>query len=162
MKNPSIKNNYPQNFRIVNNIKSDISFEGYGKDLNTLFSSCALALSSITCDINMVPKIKCVKFEMFGKPEILLYDFLSKILLLIDTKEMFFSDFTLKIEEKNYPSQNNIQNNILENEYKLFCECFGSNINKKASKVHIKAITLHNLKITLTNSRYIAQVCVDV
>jgi len=161
----------PLKFKVIDDIKSDVSFEGYGKDLSELFSSCALALSSISYDINMVPKTKRVRFSLSGKPELLLYDFLSKILLLIDTKGMFFSEFNVELKSKELKNKIHLVSNgtsdALECEYSLDCECFGTPIAeslKKASKVHVKAITLHNLKISKKESRegYIAHVSLDV
>lgn len=168
----------PPLFKVIDDIKSDISFEGYGRDLNELFSSCALALSSISYDVNMVPKLKRIRFSLSGKPELLLYDFLSKILFLIDTKEMFFSGFNVDLRPKGLGNKNNLAredikgiNGVLEREYTLICECLGApiaSISKMVSKVHIKAITMHNLKILGRASRkvpkkgYVAHVSLDV
>jgi SHS2 domain-containing protein len=159
------------NFRIIDDLKSDISFEGYGKDLNEMFCSCALALSSISYDVNMVPKTKKVRFSLRGKPEPLLYDFLSKILFLIETKEMFFSKFNVELILKRLDSKVRLPpedaSDALKCEYSLNCECLGASIadiSKTTSKVHIKAITLHNLKISKNESKagYISHVSLDV
>lgn len=158
-------------FRIVDDLKSDISFEGYGSDLNELFSSCALGLSSISYDIDMVPKSKKIGFSLSGKPEILLYDFLSKILFLVDTKEMFFSEFNVKLNLKDSGNKNDLGSEDtlgdLEREYTLTCKCLGApmaDISNMKSKVHVKAITLHNLRISKIEPKieYIAHVSLDV
>ncbi len=175
-KNSKVKSSLP--FKIIDDIKSDVSFEGYGRDLSELFSSCALAISSISYDVNMVPKIKRIRFSLSGMPELLLYDFLSKILFLIDTKEMFFSGFNVELRLKDLGNKNDFiredikdTNSALEREYTLTCECLGApiaSISKIVSKVHIKAITMHNLKILKRSSRkapkkgYTAHISLDV
>ena len=70
---------------------ADIAFEAYGKSLNELFENAALAIFELSADLDTVDANKKIEFELENeKLDNLLYDFLSEILFLKDSKYMVF------------------------------------------------------------------------
>ena len=162
-------------FEIVDGIKSDIMFKAYGRDLSELFKNSALALSSLMCRLSMVPKKQSYHFSFKGSIEHILYDFLSKILYICDSEEVFLSDFEVvvkpNVEISSSEASSHMKTQTLffpdtSSNYSLSASCWGSLATSKAAKMSIKAITMHKLKISVeqqdNGAVLSAQVVVDV
>ena len=83
---------------------ADVALEAYGKTMEEAYSNAALAMFEVQTDVEKVkPSIsKDVEIVSESK-ESLLFDWLSELLYLRDTKSMFFSKFEIKIERnKNF------------------------------------------------------------
>jgi len=134
-------------YKIIDNITSDIKFEVYGNTLNELFENAALALFDIICRRELVEPIEKVKFSVAGSDsKDLLYNFLERLLALVDIEEMFFSKFNIKkINSKN-----------------LEAEIFGSVVSQELGKTVVKAVTNHEFNLTKRRGKYIASVVLDV
>ncbi len=127
-------------------------FEAYGKSLDELFENAAMAVSeSMVKTKDVKPKIaKTVKLQN-AKLEMLLFDFLSELLYLKDAEQLVFSEFKVKITEKN-------------GKFFLQAELKGDKLNMKTQEFRndVKAITLHLFEVKKENGQWKAKVIVDI
>lgn len=130
---------------------ADIAYEAYGKDLNELFENAALAIFELSADLKTVEAKK--KFDVnlqHEKIDNLLYDFLSEILFLKDSKYTVFKKVKVSIKEGNP----NKLNAVLE----------GDTINPEKQHLEndIKAVTMHMFKLEKLKTGYKATIVVDI
>ncbi len=141
-----------ERFRFLEKIAiADIAFEAYGSTVEELFESSALALFEAMVKLETVEakETEVIKLES-DKVEDLLFDWLSELVYLKDAKSILFSDFKLKIEDKQ--------------KYFLSGEALGEKINpsKHHLKVDVKAVTYHMLEVKQEQGRWTAQVILDI
>ncbi|HDP74238.1 MAG TPA: archease [Candidatus Woesearchaeota archaeon] len=137
-------------FHIIDGITSDMGFEAEGKNLKEIAEASAKALFSIICDISKVSKNKKAVVEVNGnEPEMLLFDFLSRLVAESDINDMFFSGFDVSIDEK-------------EGLLILKCNCYGEERSREKSGAMVKAVTLHQFKLTKENEKYLLRAYVDI
>ena len=133
---------------------ADIAYESYGKNLNELFENSALAIFELSAEVKTIePKKKLtVKLEN-KKLDNLLYDFLSEILFLKDSKYMVFRNVKVKINEDKKNGK-----------FKLASVLEGDKIN--ANKQHlendIKAVTMHMFELKKEKNNWKARIVVDI
>ena len=130
---------------------ADIAYEAYGKNLNELFENAALAIFELSADLKTVEAKK--KFEVnleHEKLDNLLYDFLSEILFLKDSKYTVFKKVKVTIKE----GKPNKLNAVLE----------GDTINPQKQQLEndIKAVTMHMFEVKKEKNRWKATVVVDI
>ena len=145
-------NNDKNKYRFLEDVAiADIAFEAYGKNLNELFENAALAIFELSADLDSVDAVKKVEFELENKKlDNLLYDFLSEILFLKDSKYMVFKHVHVTIKEGK------------KNELKAILE--GDRINPEVQHLEndIKAITMHMFELKKEKSQWKATVVVDI
>lgn len=80
---------------------ADVEFEVYGETLEALFSQAAKELFKV-----MVPKLTTVRPKVSRKIEVegntletLMYDFLEQLIILHDSENLMFSEFTVDVEK---------------------------------------------------------------
>ena len=97
---------------------ADIAFEAYGKNLDELFANAALAVSDSMVNLETVKhkQKKIIKIKE-KQIDLLLFDFLSEIIWIKDTKNLLLSKFDVKI-----------QNGKIN---KLKCVAYGEKIDRK-------------------------------
>src|SRR3989338_5841678 len=124
-------------YRFIDKLKSDVMFEAYGKNLKGLFENAALALFSVICDIKKVKPKKKEKFEMKAENlEDLMYNFLSGLIAIVDTEEMFFSKIkVLEVDEQH-----------------VIAELFGEEMTKEKGGTVVKAVTYYEYKLEKTKT----------
>ena len=130
---------------------ADIAYEAYGKDLNELFENAALAILEMSADIKTIHAKEKIEFSLENeKLDNLLYDFLSEILFLKDSRYMIFNAARVEIKEGKIS--------------RLKAVLEGETINPKKHKLDndIKAITMHMFKLEKTNKGYSARIVVDI
>ena len=134
-------------YRFIDKLKSDVMFEAYGKNLKGLFENAALALFSVICDIKKVKPKKKEKFEMKAENlEDLMYNFLSGLIAIVDTEEMFFSKIkVLEVDEQH-----------------VIAELFGEEMTKEKGGTVVKAVTYYEYKLEKTKTGYMARICLDI
>lgn len=144
-----------QRFKFLHDIAlADVAFEAYGDTLEELFENAALALletmiepSSLTVyDKNLHVKIKG------SSTEELLYDFLSELVFLKDTRGFLASQVNVKIDKQG-------------NTWRLTATLDGESLNPKKheQRVDVKAVTKHLFKIERTSDgRHKATVVLDI
>ena len=130
---------------------ADIAFEAKGKSLGELFISCAKALENSMADLKSIDsKEKRFIAKSAESVDLLLYDFLSELVYLKDTEQMLFGKFSVKIRKSKT--------------FKLEAIAFGERINPKKHKLEddVKAITMHDYKITKTKTGFKTQILLDI
>ena len=144
-------NNDNKKYRFLEDVAiADIAYEAYGKDLNELFENAAMAIFELSASLDTINAKQKLEINLENKKiENLLYDFLSEILFLKDSKYMVFKEVKVKI----------IQNKI----FKLNAILKGDTINpaKQQLENDIKAVTMHMFKIEKSKSGYKATIVVD-
>ena len=142
-----------QKYRFLEDVAiADIAYEAYGKDLNELFENAALAVFELSADLKTVDAMQKFEFELENeKVDNLLYDFLSEILFLKDSKYVVFRKSKVVINEGN---KKFMLNAVLE----------GDTINPQKQHLEndIKAITMHMFELKKEKNGYKATVVVDI
>ncbi|MBI2541463.1 archease [Candidatus Woesearchaeota archaeon] len=145
-------NNDRTKYRFLEDVAiADIAFEAYGKTLNELFENAASAIFELSADVETIDAVKKVEFELENvKLDNLLYDFLSEILFLKDSKYMVFKNVHVAISE----GKKNCLKAVLE----------GDRINPEVQHLEndIKAITMHMFELKKEKNGYKATVVVDI
>ena len=133
---------------------ADIAYEAYGKNLNELFENAAFAIFELSVNLKTVDAKKKLEFKLKNeKIENMLYDFLSEILFLKDSKYMVFKKVKVFIEENNKNKK-----------YRLKAVLEGDKINPQKQQLEndIKAVTMHMFEIKKEKNGYKATVVVDI
>lgn len=133
---------------------ADIAYESYGKDLNELFENAALAIFELSANLKTVDAKQKIEFELENeKIDNLLYDFLSEILFLKDSKYMVFKKVKLTISE-----------NKKNKKYQLKAILEGDTINPQKQQLEndIKAVTMHMFELKKEKNQWKATVVVDI
>ncbi|MEK6984095.1 MAG: archease [Nanoarchaeota archaeon] len=144
-----------QKYKFLENVAiADIAYEAYGKDLNELFENAAFAIFELSANLKTIHAKKKVEFELENeKIDNLLYDFLSEILFLKDSKYMVFKKVKVTIteDEKN-------------KKYQLKAILEGDTINPQRQQLEndIKAVTMHMFEIKKEENQWKATVVVDI
>jgi SHS2 domain-containing protein len=136
-------------FEFVDISVADVAFVAYGKDLDELFSNSALAMFEVMIKTKQVkPKIE-KKIKVKGNDlQSLMFNWLNKLLVFVDSENLVFSKFKTKIDEKNFTLQ---------------ATCRGEKINLKIheTRTAVKACTYHEMKIE-KNKIWKVQVILDI
>ena len=124
---------------------ADFSIYVWASDLETLFLEAAKGmLTLLELEISELISTKETNFELEEfDPESLLVEFLSEVLFLVQNEAFLPDDFSLKITE------NKLQ------------ACLKGRQARFTYK-EIKAVTYHNLKISLDSSGYSVTIVFDV
>lgn len=129
--------------------KADIGIRGTGSNLAEAFEQAAIALTAVITEpenIELSEKIEisCADDDV----EILLVDWLNKLIYEMDTRKMLFGKFEVSIEEKH-----------------LTATVWGekTDVSKHQPAVEVKGATYTELKVWQdTEGNWIAQCVVDV
>ena len=133
---------------------ADIAYEAYGKDLGELFENSALAIFELSADIKTIKPFKKFEIKLNNKKiDMLLYDFLSEVLFLKDSKYVVFKDVKAKVAE-------NKKNKIFE----LNAVLKGDTINPEKQHLEndIKAVTMHMFEVKREKGKWKATIVVDI
>jgi|YelNatPaOPRAMG01_1025707.scaffolds.fasta_scaffold19921_6 SHS2 domain-containing protein len=136
-------------FEFIDITTADVAFLAYGKDLNELFANAALAMFEVMINTKQVEKEKEEKVYVEGHDlESLMFNWLNELLYVSDSKNLAFSEFDVKIDEKNF---------------KLEAVCKGEKIDpqKHETRTVVKAATYHHMKIWKEDV-WKAQVILDI
>ena len=148
-------NNNEKKYKFLEDVAiADIAYEAYGKDLNELFENSAFAIFELSANLETVDANKKLEIKLENeKLENLLYDFLSEILFLKDSKYMVFKKVKVTIKE-----------NEKNNKYKLKAILEGDTINSEKQQLEndIKAITMHMFEVKKEKNNWKATVVVDI
>ena len=127
---------------------ADIAFEAYGKNLNEVFENSAYAFFDMTCNPKTIKnKIKKIINLKEKDEKNLLYNFLSELIFLKDSKQLIFNKVKVLIKDN-----------------KLKAVLYGDKIDyeKQELRNDIKAITLHMFNLEKTKNGYKTTVVVDI
>ncbi|ABR55721.1 protein of unknown function DUF101 [Methanococcus aeolicus Nankai-3] len=136
---------------------ADMGIIAKGNTLNEAFSESAKALTNLMVDINTIEKKIKKQFTISSEDEYsLLYDFLTELLILIDSEFSLFCQYDIDITVH--------KNNENEQEYILKCVAYGEELDKTKHqpKEEVKAITYHKMEIKNDNNEYNIRFIVDL
>jgi SHS2 domain-containing protein len=131
---------------------ADAKFQAYGKTLEEAFANAALALTDVVIEQIDVHPNEARKIEVISESkESLLYDFLEKILLLMETSRFAIADIPeLEIKTKG-------------KEFQLNVMLLGDvGLEKYDYKRDVKAITYNDMFIKEEKGKVVLQVVVDL
>src|SRR3990167_7946935 len=94
-------NNDKKKYKFLEDVAiADIAYEAYGKDLNELFENAAMAIFELSADLKTVDAKQKLEIDLENeKLDNLLYDFLSEILFLKDSKYTVFNKVKVEIKQ---------------------------------------------------------------
>jgi SHS2 domain-containing protein len=134
-------------YKFLDQIKSDVMFEAYGKTQKELFENAAEALASVICKIQKVKPVETEEFQVRAENlEDLMLNWLQAIIAIVDTEQKFFSKF--EIEEIN--------------ETKLKAKLQGEPIRPELGETVVKAVTMYKFKLEETDKGYKVTVSLDI
>jgi SHS2 domain-containing protein len=113
-----------------------------------------------TIEKNIKKEIEISSEDLYS----LLYDFLTELLIMMDSEYLIFSDFDIKIYKKEDEQKEKKEKNENEEEYILKCVAYGEKLDKKKHepKEEVKAITYHKMEIKKENDEYVIKYIVDL
>lgn len=130
---------------------ADIAYEAYGKDINELFENAAFAILELSANLKTIEARQKIEFELESQTiENLLYDFLSEILFLKDSKYMVFKKVKVSIKDNK------------KHHLKAILEGDTINPQKQQLENDIKAVTMHMFEVKKEKEGYKATVVVDI
>src|SRR3989338_1213932 len=145
-------NNDKKRYKFLENVAiADIAYEAYGKNLNELFENSALAIFELSANLETVDAKKKLEVNLKNeKIDNLLYDFLSEILFLKDSKYMVFKNVKVSIKGNK--------------KFQLKAVLEGDTINPQKQQLEndIKAVTMHMFEIKKEKDGYKATVVVEI
>jgi len=134
-------------YKFIDGLTSDVMFEAYGKDLKEVFANAAEAMFSVICQIKDVKADESIgtSVEADNKEELMI-KWLQRLIMLVDTEEMFFSKFEInEIDEKH-----------------IKAKCYGEEITPEKGETVVKAVTRYNYSFEKTDKGYKVVVSLDI
>ena len=131
---------------------ADIAFEVTAPTVNKLFEDAGMAASDIMVNPKTVKsKLKKTLRMSANSLENLMYDFLSELVYLKDTKGFLFIKYSIKVKQ-------------VKDEWTLSCAASGDRIDRKHHDLRndLKAITMHMFVVEQRGRGWYARVVVDI
>ena len=136
-------------FEFIENLKSDVMFKAYGKSLEELFINSALALFSVICQMDKIEHKKVKVVEVKGDDlEDLMFNWLQKLIGIVDTDNLFFSKFEILTME--------------EDGTRLKARCYGEPVTPGKGETVAKAVTYYKYEFKKAKEGYSIRVCLDI
>jgi SHS2 domain-containing protein len=128
--------------------KADIGIRGFGPTLTDAFAMGALALTNIVTDSNKIKANKKIHISCTAPDEEILFaDWLNAIIYKMDTLNMLFCEFNIKLDHLNLEAT--IKGEPIDR-------------NRHQPAVDVKGATYTELKVYKEKGRWIAQCVIDV
>ncbi len=134
-------------YKFIDDLTSDVLFEAYGSDLKELFANAAEALFSVICQIDKVKSSKTEEFEIKGENlEDTLWNWLSGLIAIVDTEQMFFSKFLIEeVDERHVKAK-----------------LSGESIRPEIGETVVKSLTMYKYKLEKDKNGYKVTVSLDI
>ncbi|MEM7826804.1 MAG: archease [Candidatus Aenigmatarchaeota archaeon] len=135
-------------FEFIDITTADVAFLAYGKDLNELFENAALAMFEVMINTKHVKPIIKREVKCEGNDiNSLMFRWLNELLVFVDSENLAFSSFNVKIEDKT-----------------LRAICKGEKIDEKKHELRteVKAATMHLMRIVKVNTNWEARIILDI
>ncbi len=137
-------------FRFIDITTADVAFEAYGKTLDELFESAALAMFEVMLNTQKVDKKIEKKISVEGHDlKSLMFNWLNELLFYVGSESLVFSEFQVSVNEKNLT---------------LNAVCKGEKIDPEKHEVRteVKAATYHKMKIEKEENFWKVRVILDI
>jgi SHS2 domain-containing protein len=126
---------------------ADMGFRTRGASLPELFANCGQALVSIILDAPEIQPLQSYKIDAEGADyESLLVNWLNEVLYFVDGKRVAVARFDIKEL----------------NQTRIVCTAYGEPRERHASRLVVKAVTYHQLKVAQDADGWVAEVYVDI
>jgi SHS2 domain-containing protein len=135
-------------FEIIDHT-ADVGIIAYGANIKELFANAALAMFSLTIELQSIEEKLHLDLEVSSKDrDSLLIEWLNELIYLFDAKHVLFNRFI--IESLTH--------------HRLKATCFGEIFDPMRHKIKIgvKAATYHMLKLGKNGHGYKAQIIFDI
>jgi len=139
-----------KDFEFIDITTADVAFVAYGKTLEEVFKNAALAMFEVMINTKLVEKKIERKILVEGHDlESLMFAWLNELLYYVDSENLAFSDFDIKINEK---------------DFRLEAICKGEEIDpeKHETRTVVKAATMHMMEVKKENDLWRARVILDI
>ncbi|MGC9058989.1 MAG: archease [Candidatus Aenigmatarchaeota archaeon] len=139
-----------KDFEFIDITTADVAFVAYGKTLEEVFKNAALAMFEVMINTKLVEKKIERKILVEGHDlESLMFAWLNELLYYVDSENLAFSDFDIKINEK---------------DFRLEAICKGEEIDpeKHETRTVVKAATMHMMEVKKENDFWKARVILDI
>jgi len=134
-------------YKFIDELKSDVLFEVYGKNLKKLFANAAEALFSIICQVDKIKPEKEEIFEMKGEDlESTMWNWLSGLIAIVDTEHMFFSKFEI----------------IEVDETHVKAKMYGEEAKPELGETVVKSLTNYKYEVEKIPKGYKATISLDI
>ena len=128
---------------------ADIGFRAFGGTLPELFANAAAAMLSVACDLeNVAPKVEYPLTVTGSDYESLLVNWLSEVLYWFDGKRIALREFRVT--------------HLEPDSIRALARGEPREPERHRSKLIVKAVTWHQLKIAQTDRGWIAEVYLDI
>jgi len=143
-------------YEFLEGYTADVAFIAYGDTIDEVFANAAEALTEIQTDVSKVDPAECINVTVEGYDmENLLKRWLEELLYYRDVRGMFFSRFEVTIREIEQEGEK-----ILQLSGRICGEKFDP--DKHTSKVEVKAISYHDMRVGKKDNIFFARVLVDI
>ena len=132
--------------------QADVGIRGINDSLESAFSDVGKALFSVMVDLDSVKSVDEVSFEVESKDLVgLLVDYLNELIFLRDTKNMFFCDFEVDIED-------------LDGRFVLRGIARGSKFDPEKQEIFsdVKSATFYKARVGSEVGKFVVQCVLDV
>lgn len=136
-------------FEFIDITTADVAFEAYGENLDELFANAALAMFEVMIDTKQIEQKTEKEVKVNGNDlQSLMFNWLNELLVFVDSENLAFSGFEVKIDEK---------------KLELTATCKGEKIDLKRheTRTAVKACTYHKMEIK-KNEFWKARVILDI
>jgi SHS2 domain-containing protein len=128
---------------------ADIGFRARGTTLEELFSNCARALVSIILDPSAILPIESISISgVGGDLASLLVNWLNEVLFHVDGRRLALAEFAIA--------------HVTETHVECIARGEPRDRERHPSRVTVKAVTYHQLKVEQTADGWVADVYVDI
>lgn len=132
---------------------ADIKVEAWGETLEEAFEAAGMAFIDIfiereRVDKNLVKEIMVDGFDLMS----LLFNWIDELILIFELEDTVFNDFKVNISRN------------LDGGYQINARGFGEKYRreKHGYRVHVKAMTYHEMEIIREKNRYVIRYVVDI
>ncbi len=131
---------------------ADIKVRIWGETLEDAFTEAGKAFTDTTIDISKIEKkvVDQIRVEG-GDLEELLYNFIEELIIRLDAEGKVYSDFKIKILKDG-------------DKYTLsgYAEGEELDLGRHNPKIHVKAMTYHEMRIEKADNGYIIEFVLDI
>jgi len=134
-------------YKFIDELKSDVLFEAYGKNLKELFANAAEAMFSIICKIDKVEPKEADEYEMKGIDlRSTMWNWLSGLIAVVDIESKFFSKFVIEEVDAHH----------------VRAKVYGEEIRPEIGETVVKSLTNYKFDVIKEKNGYKAIISLDI
>src|SRR3989344_8037858 len=134
-------------YKFIDELKSDVLFEAYGKNLKELFANAAEAMFSIICKIDKVEPKEADEYEMKGIDlRSTMWNWLSGLIAVVDIESKFFSKFVIEEVDAHH----------------VRAKVYGEEIRPEIGETVVKSLTNYKFDVIKEKNGYKEIISLDI